>query len=414
VRRRRIRVLLSEGSSLSARQALWALGLAGHIVEVCDPNPRCLSRFSRFARRIHRSPRFGAAPLAYLEFVLNLLRRGDYDVLLPVHEQIFLFARVRGRIPPGVAVALPTFASLATLLSKASFVRLLDELALPHPPSRIVTSRRELLNAATRVPCYVKTAIGTATSGVWRVDEDEDLGRVADVLEARGLLDGGMEIVVQDVAPGTLEATQVIFDRGRTVAFHCYRKTASGQRGGMAAKLGVSRPLVREHVEAIGTHLAWHGSLNIDYLLDDGGRPYYIDANPRLVEPMNAVFSGANLADLLVRVSLGEQPGPVEGRPGVASHMLVQSLLGRAEQGGSRRDLAREIGRALAHRGIYAGSREELTPILHDPPALVALAGVAGRLLAAPDSATSLSERTVSDYALSPYAFRVVADLLPE
>jgi len=32
---------------------------------------------------------------------------------------------------------------------------------------------------------------------------------------------------------------------------------------------------------------------------------HFIDANPRLVEPMTGVYSGVNLADILVRVSLG-------------------------------------------------------------------------------------------------------------
>ena len=35
-------VLMSEGSSLSARESLTALGLAGYHVEVVDPNPLAL------------------------------------------------------------------------------------------------------------------------------------------------------------------------------------------------------------------------------------------------------------------------------------------------------------------------------------------------------------------------------------
>jgi len=101
----------------------------------------------------------------------------------------------------------------------------------------------------------------------------------------------------------------------------------------MAAKRGVLRPLVREHLEAIGSHLAWHGSVNVDYLLADSGVPRYIDAIPRLVEPMNAAFSGVNLADLLVRLSLGDPLDPVQERPGVTSHILVQALLGVADRG---------------------------------------------------------------------------------
>ena len=56
-----------------------------------------------------------------------------------------------------------------------------------------------------------------------------------------------------------------------------------------------------------GQALQWHGPLTLDYLFDqETGRPTYIEANPRLVEPMNATLSGVNLADLTVRVALGE------------------------------------------------------------------------------------------------------------
>jgi hypothetical protein len=45
------RVLVSESSSLSAQEAITALGMAGHQVGVCDPDPLCLGRFSRFVTR---------------------------------------------------------------------------------------------------------------------------------------------------------------------------------------------------------------------------------------------------------------------------------------------------------------------------------------------------------------------------
>ena len=43
-----LRVLVSDGSSTSAREAVTILGLSGHHVEVCDPSRYCLARFSRF------------------------------------------------------------------------------------------------------------------------------------------------------------------------------------------------------------------------------------------------------------------------------------------------------------------------------------------------------------------------------
>jgi len=71
---------MSEGSSLSARESLTALGRAEFEVDVIDANPLCLARFSKFCRRVHRAPHFGldlAGCLAYVisrtQFLLPIL-----------------------------------------------------------------------------------------------------------------------------------------------------------------------------------------------------------------------------------------------------------------------------------------------------------------------------------------------------
>ena len=75
-----------------------------------------------------------------MAFVEQLLANGRFDVLLPTHEQGFLFARVRQRLEGRAGLALPGFESYRTAHSKAGFSRLLDRLGLPQPPTRIVTS----------------------------------------------------------------------------------------------------------------------------------------------------------------------------------------------------------------------------------------------------------------------------------
>src|SRR3954454_15098706 len=163
-----LRVLLSEGNSPSAREALTILGLAGHIVEVCDPSPLCLCRFSRFVSKFHRCPGLRDDPAGYLSFVERLLGEQTFDVLLPIHEQGFAFARLKQRFETRVGLALPVFESYRTAHSKAGFSRLLDALGLPQPATRIVTSPNQLRDAL-RVPCVVKTSIGTASRGIWFV-----------------------------------------------------------------------------------------------------------------------------------------------------------------------------------------------------------------------------------------------------
>src|SRR3990170_1449231 len=155
-----LRVLVSEGSSTSAREAVTILGLSGHHVEVCDPAPFCLTRFSRLVRKFHRCPGLQDDPAGFLGFVERLLATGQYDVLLPTHEQGFLFARAQERLAGRVGLALPGFEGYRAAHRKAGFSRLLDRLNLPQPATRIVTSGSEL-RAAIRFPSVVKTSVGT-------------------------------------------------------------------------------------------------------------------------------------------------------------------------------------------------------------------------------------------------------------
>ena len=80
-----LRILIPEGSSTSVREAVTILGLVGHHVEICDPSPWCLARYSRFVRRFHRCPGLRTDPAGFLAFVESLIDGGRFDVLLPTH-----------------------------------------------------------------------------------------------------------------------------------------------------------------------------------------------------------------------------------------------------------------------------------------------------------------------------------------
>lgn len=384
-----LRILIPEGSSTSVREAVTILGLAGHHVEICDPSPWCLARFSRFVRRFHRCPGLRRNPAGFLAFVEGLIANGNYDVLLPTHEQGLLFARVQDRLQGRIAVALPSFDSYRAAHGKAGFNRLLAQLGLPQPPTRILTSQSEP-RGATRFPAVVKTSIGTASQGISFVHNESELASALHAIDARGAFG---EVLVQDMIAGATEKAQSVFCRGRLVGFHAFRSVAPGIGGGEAIKESVRRPLVRGHLEKLGAALDWHGGFSVDYIMpDDGGVPLLIDCNPRLVEPYNAFASGTDLLGQLLRVSLGEVPAALpEGREGVVTHLAMQALLGVALRSRSRRAVAGEFWRLLDHGGRYAGSVEELTPLRHDGLSAVPLLMTLAIMLASPSSAASLA-----------------------
>ena len=241
----------------------------------------------------------------------------------------------------------------------------------------------------------------------------EELKSRSSALASQALLDGKQEFVVQEAAEGLLERTQAVFDRGKLIAIHAYLQMAESLGGGDIAKLSVSRSVVTHYVERLGEQLQWHGALSLDYVFqEDGQVPLFIDANPRLVKPMNAAFSGVNLADILVQVSTGEPVAMVEpaARP-VRTHMLLMGLLSAAAARKKRLDIIIELMRAIAGRGLYAASREELLPVQTDFKCLVPLVYALLRLLLKPESASALSAGSIASYSLTPTAARQIADL---
>jgi predicted ATP-grasp superfamily ATP-dependent carboligase len=402
-----LRVLVSEGSSTSAREAITILGLSGHHVEVCDPSPWCLARFSRWVRKFHRCPGLRTDPAGYLALVERLLETGRFDVLLPTHEQGFLFARVRPRLEGRIGLALPGFYSYRTAHSKAGFSRLLDQLALPQPSTRIVKSA-QALREAIRFPAVVKTSVGTASRGIWFVRHAGDLeDALRDLAASDAFAD---EVLVQDLVAGTTEKAQSVFCRGRMIGFHAYRQVAPGVGGGEAIKQSVSRPQLRDAVAAIGRALDWHGALSVDFIMPyDDATPLLIDCNPRLVEPMNAYRAGVDLVGLLLRLSLGATPAPLpESREGVRTHLAMQALLGSASRGGTRRDIVHECAQLAAASGPYADSSEELTPVALDWISAVPLAMTVGLLLASPAFAIKLARGGFGAHLLDLGSIRVI------
>lgn len=412
-RHAKIRILLSEGSSSNVREMISALGPSGYTLDICDPNPLCMGRFSRYVHKVYRCPTSGSDPIGYLKFIMRLLRRQTYDVLFPANEQAYLFAWAKDYLTPLVGLAVADFAAFKRLQTKSAFMQLLDEIKLSHPATRIAYTWSEIEQAADlfAAPFYIKTSYGTASTGVWRIEQKGDLSEVKVKLDGQRLLDGQTEFLIQAAAVGDFEQAHAIFDHGRLLALHCTRRLLTGAGGGAVVKIGVNRPVVRQHFEKIGQYLAWHGSLSIDYFWDgQTEQPSYIDANPRITEPMNAVVNGINLADLQVQLSLGREISPLPAvRSTLKSHSTIQAMLGAAGRRYSRLDVLREIYRVTCKRGIYKDSREGMTPVLQDMPSILTLAVVFTSLLLHPRNVERLVTKTIAYYSLGPAIPRLLA-----
>ena len=401
-----MQILLSDGAGLTSRQCATVLARAGHQVEALSPSGLCLARVTRHVRRVHPVPAVGRDPFGWLDAALGIAARRRADLLLPVQEQVAVMSLARERIEAaGLATAVPEFGALAQVQDKLSAFGTLTRVGLPQPDAVLAATAAELEDAAELgLPVFVKTPIGTASAGVWRVTSTDALRRLAATCEGRGIFGRGGGVLVQQAVTGPLIMVQAVFARGELVACHACQRVREGSSGGASHKLGLDLPGAREHLARLGAALDWHGALSADVIGGPAGL-VFIDINPRLVEPVNALVSGVDLTRALVEVARSgtSRPQP-PGQPGVRTHQLLLAILGAAQHGG-RRGVARELRDALLHRGDYRGSREELTPGGGDLLAGVPVTLTALATLARPAAWRSFTRSGIGAYSLTPAAW---------
>jgi hypothetical protein len=404
---RQFKILFSEGSSLTAREFLSTLGPAGHHIEVVDPNRICICRFSRWTKRIYKAPAPGFNPIAYIKTVNALISENAFDILLPTHEQAWLFAAGRSLLPAGAPVALAPLQAFSRVESKIEFASLLDDVGLPQPKWGIAHAPDDL--GEWNPPFYLKAPFSTAGIGVRKALDARDAENAFTALRNAG---HKRPLMVQATAQGEYAQVQVLFDDGRLIAAHTSVQTAVGIGPSAAGRVSVDHPFARRDVAALGEHLHWHGGLTLDYLF--GAKDYaYIECNPRTVEPANAVASGVDLPWLQLRLSLREHPDLVPaGRAGVRTHSSLAILLGTAAYQCSRSQVIGEALRLLSHRGRFKESRECLTPVRQDFPSMIPLAVVAGRALFSPRSVERIAASTVNAYSVTPGAIEQVTEMV--
>ena len=274
-----MRVLLSDGSGLTARQTATQLAAGGHAVYVLSPDPICLTQFTRRVRRVFRVPAYRTDPLRWLAAALRVYRDAGMDVLLPTQEQVAVLAARAGLLrAAGVRTVVPSFAALAQVQDKISAAGTLAAAGLAQPESTVLRTPEQAA-AWDRFPVFLKQPIGTATTGVRRVSDRAGLAQAVppDAFPAGGLL-------AQAPADGPLVMVQGVFAAGELVACHATLRVREGASGGASHKRSLNLPAARADLARLGRHLGWHGALSADAILTSAG-PCYIDVNPRLVEP---------------------------------------------------------------------------------------------------------------------------------
>ena len=382
------KLLFLEGSSLTSRETLTVLLKGSYKVDMLSPSRFSIARFSRLTHRIPTVD-INRFPLDYLKQVNQLLHQKNYAAILPTHEEGWLLANGGNFLPTRLPVALADKEQIEKLAGKIAFAEISDQLNLPIPKWERV---EKLESISLPYPYWLKADYGTAGRSVYKITSKEDLARVANVL----LANDEKWMVQQDIV-GDYGQVQAVFHHGQLLAVHSSIKVASGAGGSAAARLSIESEITKKHIEKLGQFLQWHGALTLDFIRTDG-HFYYIECNPRMVEPANAYKAGVNFPKIMIELANGcySKSDVSVGQAGVGTHSLMALLIGTAERTKSRKKILQTIGQWL----FKSDSEEVLTPVWKDFLSFIPLAIITIRLLINPGSVTKLVNNTVKHYSV--------------
>lgn len=359
---RRVKVLILNGTSAAAVQALTVLNPQRYAIHVCDSNPKCWCRFHRHCTRFFQSPLLGANPEAFFAFIMQRLKSEPYDVILAVHEEGLLLAKYRHLFKEYAGLLISDAEAYNTVMNKELCLKRAQSLGISIPPT-VFTRTIDEVTQEIQYPLYVKLPYGTSSSGVKRITSFKELAAQFPNLD----ISNGF--ILQKEISGDLCVIQSIFVDGKLIASHQYLALAKGFGGGASRRLSVDTDDLREYAKVLGADLRWNGPLMLDFIRDhDTGIAYLIEGNPRIGETYNAFLAGLPICEIIIAISLGKPViDPFHSRAGVYSHQMTTEVTAAIKRDET---LIRKwiiAFSALARWGKYRPSREELIHPLSDP-----------------------------------------------
>lgn len=334
------RILVTDSGRGSAISIIRALGRAGCIAVAADADPRSLGFRSRFAAQTLLYPDPKLEPERFRDFMLHTVRRGRYDLVIPVTDQAMQpLGLARDMFEPYTRLAISHNESLATVSDKQRTVALAREIGVPVPKTHLVHDAREALQAAPDLGWPV--VLKPQSSYQHRAGHDAESFGVTyaasteDLRAKMGRFEGRCAVLLQSYHSGVGVGVEILASQGRVLAAFQHRRLHEVPVTGGASTYREScalDPHLYEFTLRLMRRLRWTGLAMVEFKMHEKGC-VLMEINGRVWGSMPlAIQSGMNFPVHLARLYLeGEQafgPKPLRDYTiGVRGRDLLRDLV---------------------------------------------------------------------------------------
>jgi predicted ATP-grasp superfamily ATP-dependent carboligase len=320
--------LITFGRNRMAYTALRSLARRGIKVIAGDSFSPSMCFYSRYChdRFVYPSPYL--FPERFVETLARKARELNCRVLMPMHEEGFVIARYRDRLPPFLKVPLPDYDQIMNLHGKDRFYELAQRMNIPIPKTYFVGQMGKIEEIASRLsyPAVVKPRRAHGSFGLRYVHSAQELKEAHDQLVNRFRFGPQETPIVQEYVAGAKHSVCMLFNRGRLRAQCTFKFLREFPiRGGTAVlRISVKNERMERIARRVLEHLQWHGIAEAEFTLTEDRGPVLMEINPRFWGSLyQGVASGVDFPYLLYRMALDGDVDPVLEYPlGVKTRWL--------------------------------------------------------------------------------------------
>ncbi len=371
-----------------------ALGRVGATVDVAGDRLLGQAFHSKYVRSRLCCPHPGRDMGGFIEWLIDRLGHGSYDVALPTSDATTIaLTRHRDELTPLVHLALPSSGDHALACDKLALVERARALGIPVPTTHCPADEAELLSLADRIryPCVVKLRRGSGGIGLRFADgPDELIDHYRGVLGEDDLVLDRSRPLIQSFVPGEVHDVCVLACHGSVRAAVTQRRLRTYPHDGGVGVIveTTDEPVLRDQATTLIEALGWHGPAQVEFKVDPrDGAGYLMEINARFWGTVDlAVEAGVNLPWLTAKLAIeGDVEPAVDYAVGLRYRWPFPYALLAAMESGRVAASLREF--------LWPGARTRSDLRVSDPLPLLAEGAFLVRRLFAERRLRPLSER---------------------
>jgi len=306
-------ILVTDGEDRHALAIIRSLGRKGHTITAVSHDSNPISFLSKYVSYKINSP-LSSNHKEYGDFLLNLIKKNKYDVLVVCTEHVInILSQRRQEFAPFVKFALPSNESFKITADKIATLKYAAEKKIPMPRTVFPESIEQAFEKA-KVLEYPFVIKGSQGSGAANVDivygKHEFENKYLKVIE--NLKDFGVEELpmLQEFVEGVGYGFSTIYNNGKRIAHFMHRRLL--QYPSAAGQCVIAHQVFEKELEESGTRLFdsldWHSVGMAEFRKDvKDGIFKLMEINPRFWGSVDLpIRLGIDFADLYRRLALNE------------------------------------------------------------------------------------------------------------